>query len=96
VGNPSITYRAREDATAETERALLGAAYAYLLMKRKNVEPPRARQPRRRVGVKAWLIHGGGVLRGGGTGVGADVPMRGGDHVETSPVSTDQRAQEDQ
>jgi hypothetical protein len=42
------------------------------------------------------LRPGGGVLRGGGTGVGADVPMRGGDHVETSPVSTDQRAQEDQ
>jgi len=42
------------------------------------------------------LRSGGGVLRGGGTGVGADVPMRGGDHVETSSVSTDQRAQEDQ
>jgi hypothetical protein len=42
------------------------------------------------------LIHGGGVLRGSGTRVGAVVRMRGGDHVETSPVRTDQRAQEDQ
>jgi hypothetical protein len=41
VGNPNITYRSRdrEDASAESERALLGAAYAYLLTKRMNVEP---------------------------------------------------------
>jgi hypothetical protein len=31
VGNPSITYRPREDATAENERALLAAAYNYIL-----------------------------------------------------------------
>jgi hypothetical protein len=42
------------------------------------------------------LIQGGGVLRGGGTSVGAVAGMRGGDHVETSPLRTDQRAQEDQ
>jgi predicted methyltransferase MtxX (methanogen marker protein 4) len=45
--------------------------------------------------VEAWLIHCGGVLMGGGTSVGAVVRMRGGDYVETSPVRTDQRAQED-
>jgi hypothetical protein len=31
VGNLSITYRPKEDATADTERALLAAAYSYLL-----------------------------------------------------------------
>ena len=35
---------------------------------------------------------GGVVLRGGGTSVGTVVRTRGGGHVETSPVSTDQRA----
>ena len=40
------------------------------------------------------MIHGGGVLMGGGTSVGAVVRTRGGDHVETSPLSIDQRAQE--
>jgi hypothetical protein len=40
------------------------------------------------------LRPGGGVLRGGGTSVGAVVRMRGGAHVETSPVKTDQRAEE--
>jgi len=39
---------------------------------------------------------GGGALRGGGTSVGTVVRTRGGGHVETSPLSTDQRAQEDQ
>jgi hypothetical protein len=31
VGNPSITYRPGEDATAENEQALLAAAYNYIL-----------------------------------------------------------------
>jgi hypothetical protein len=31
VGNPSITYRPGEDANAENERALLAAAYNYIL-----------------------------------------------------------------
>jgi hypothetical protein len=31
VGNLSITYRPREDASADTERALLADAYSYLL-----------------------------------------------------------------
>jgi hypothetical protein len=39
------------------------------------------------------LVHGGGVLRGGGTSVGAVVRMKGGGHVETSPLSIDQRTQ---
>jgi hypothetical protein len=42
------------------------------------------------------LRPGSGVLRGGGTSDGAVVRMRGGGHVETSLLSTDQRAQEDQ
>jgi hypothetical protein len=42
------------------------------------------------------LIHCGGVLRGGGTSVGAVVRMKGGDDVETSPLSIDQRAKENQ
>jgi hypothetical protein len=42
---------------------------------------------------EAWFPPGGGVLRGGGTSVGAVVRMRGGDHVETSPLSIDQRTQ---
>ena len=45
---------------------------------------------------EAWFPPGGGVLRGGGTSVGTVVRTRGGGHVETSPVRTDQRAQEDQ
>jgi hypothetical protein len=42
--------------------------------------------------LKHGLRTGCGVLRGG-TSVGAVVRMRGGDHVETSPVRTDQRTQ---
>ena len=45
---------------------------------------------------EAWFPPGDGVLRGGGTSVGTVVRTRGGGHVETSLVSTDQRAQEDQ
>jgi hypothetical protein len=44
---------------------------------------------------EAWFPPGDGVLRGDGTSVGTFVRRRGGDHVETSPLSIDQRAQED-
>jgi hypothetical protein len=45
---------------------------------------------------EASFPSGGVVLRGGGTSVGTVVRTRGGGHVETSLVRTDQRAQEDQ
>jgi hypothetical protein len=41
---------------------------------------------------ETWFPPGGAVLRGGGTSVGTVVRGRGGDHVETSLVRTDQRA----
>ena len=70
-----------------------------LLLKKaiSNMAAERAPEPDGRDDAKeAWLIHGGGVLRGRGTSVGEVVRTRGGGHVETSPLSIDQRAQEDQ
>ena len=45
---------------------------------------------------EAWFPPGGGVLRGDGTSVGTVVRTRGGGRVDTNPVRTDQRVQEDQ
>ena len=70
-----------------------------LLLKKSisNMAAERAPEPDGHEDAKeAWLRPGDGVLRGRGTSAGADVRMRGGGHVETSPLSTDQRAQEDQ
>jgi hypothetical protein len=96
MGSPRITYVARPNATPETELAALATIYRFILSKsnasQKAVEP--APEPDGHDDAKeAWLRHGGGVLRSGGTSVGAIVRMGGGDHVETSPVRTDQRTQ---
>ena len=99
MDSPRITYISRPDATPEAELSALANVYRFVLFKsnasQKAVEPApkldghdNAKEP--------WLRPGDGVLRGSGTSVGADVPMRGGDHVETNPVRTDQRVQEDQ
>jgi hypothetical protein len=70
-----------------------------LLLKKaiSNMAAERAPEPAGHDDAKeAGLRPGGGVRRGGGTSVGTVVRTRGGDHVETSPVRTDQRAKEDQ
>ena len=45
MGNLSITYRPKEDATADTERALLAAAYSYLLTCHANEKGARPGAP---------------------------------------------------
>ena len=96
MGDPRITHAPRPDATPEVEISALANVYRFILSKsnasQKAVEP--APEPDGHDDAKeAWLRHGGGVLRSGGTSVGAIVRMGGGDHVETSPVRTDQRTQ---
>jgi len=96
MGSPRITYVARPNATPETELSALATVYRFILSKsnasQKAVEPaPRLDGHGNAKG--AYFSPGGGVLRGGGTSVGTVVRMRGGDHVETNLVSTDQRTQ---
>ena len=99
MGSPRITYVARPNATPETELSALATVYKFVLSKsnasQKAVEP--APEPDSHDDAKeAWFPPGGGVLRGDGTSVGVVVRTRGGGRVETSPVRTDQRVQEDQ
>jgi hypothetical protein len=96
---PRVTYTPRGDALPEAELSALATVYRFILSKSSAsqiaVEP--APEPDGHDDAKeAWFPPGGGVLRGDGTSVGTVVQTRGGGHVETSPVSTDQRAQEDQ
>jgi hypothetical protein len=77
---PRIVYRARDDATPETELSALATVYRFILSKsnasQKAVEP--APEPDGHNDAKeAWFPPGGGVLRGGGTSVKAVVQMRG-------------------
>ena len=96
---PRVTYTPRGDALPEAELSALATVYRFILSKSSasqiGVEP--APEPDDHDEAKeAWFPPGGGVLRGDGISVGSVVRMRGGDHVETSPLSIDQRAQEDQ
>jgi|SRR5215208_7186903 hypothetical protein len=98
MGSPRIIYVARPNATPETELSALATVYRFILSKSSasqiGVEP--APEPDGHDDAKeAWVPPGGGVLRGGGTSVGTVLRTRGGGHVETSLLSTDQRAQED-
>jgi hypothetical protein len=99
VSSPRITYVPRPNATPETELSALATVYRFILSKsnasQKAVEPA-PKLDGHDDAKEAWLRPGGGVLRGGGTSVGTVVRTRGGGHVETSLVSTDQRAQENQ
>jgi hypothetical protein len=99
MGSPRITYVARPNATPETELSALATVYKFVLSKsnasQKAVEPA-AELDGHDDAKEAWFPPGGGVLRGDGTSVGTVVRTRGGGHVETSPVRTDQRVQEDQ
>jgi hypothetical protein len=94
-----IDYVPRPDATPESELNALAAVYRFILSKsnasQKAVEPA-PKLDGHDDAKEAWFPPGGGVLRGGGTSVGTVVRTRGGGHVESSLVSTDQRAQEDQ
>jgi hypothetical protein len=96
---PGIAYTARPDATAEVELSALATVYRFILSKsnasQKAVEPAPELDGHDDA-KEAWFPPGGGVLRGDGTSVGTVVRTRGGGRVETSPVRTDQRAQEDQ
>ena len=99
MGSPRITYVARPNATPETELSALATVYQFILSKSnasQDAVEPAPKLDGHDDAKEAWFPPGGGVLRSGGTSVGAIVQMRGGDHVETSPVRTDQRAQEDQ
>jgi hypothetical protein len=94
MNSAHITYTQRSDATSEDEVAALRNIYRFIIdchAKKEATRPGSLDDAK-----EAWFPPGGGVLMGGGTSVGAVVRMRGGGHVETSPVSTDQRAQEDQ
>ena len=99
MSSPRITYAARPDATSEAELDALATVYRFILSKsnasQKAVEPDPKLDGHDNA-KEACFPPGGGALRGGGTSVGTVVRTRGGGHVETSPVSTDQRAQEDQ
>jgi len=80
MGSPRITYVARPNATPEAELSALATIYRFILSKsnvsQKAVEPA-PKLDGHDDAKEAWLIHGGGVLRGGGTSVGAVVRMRG-------------------
>jgi hypothetical protein len=91
MNSAHITYTQRSDATSEDEVAALRNIYRFIIdchAKKEATRPGSLDDAK-----EAWFPPGGGVLRGGGTSVGAVVRMRGGGHVETSPVSTDQRIQ---
>jgi len=85
-------YRHSQDECVRALELLLRKAISNMAVERAP-EPDCHDEAKER---KHGLRTGGGVLRGGGTSVGAVVRTRGGDHVETSPVRTDQRVQEDQ
>ena len=89
---PHIAYAPRPDATPEAEIATLAAVYKFVLDCHAKKEATRPGSPDD--AKEACFPPGGGVLRGGGTSVGTVVRTRGGGHVETSPLRTDQRAQE--
>jgi hypothetical protein len=91
-----VVYQPTESATPEAELSALATVYRFVLAKsnanQKAGEP--APEPDDHDEEKeAWFPPGGGVLRGDETSVGTVVRMRGGDHVETSPLSIDQRTQ---
>jgi hypothetical protein len=89
-----ITYSQHSDVTPESERLALAAVYRFIIDCHAKNEATCPGSPDD--ANEAWFPPGGGVLSGGGTSVGTVVRTRGGDHVETNLVSTDQRAQEDQ
>jgi hypothetical protein len=99
MGSPCITYVARPNATPEAELSALATVYRFILSKSNASQ--EAGEPAPKLDghddmKEAWFPPVGGVLMGGGTSVETVVRRRGGGHVETSPLSTDQRAQEDQ
>ena len=99
MSSARIVYRPREDASADSSASALANVYRFVLSKsnasQKAVEPA-PKLDGHDDAKEAWFPPGGGVLMGGGTSVGTVVRTRGGGHVETSPLSTEQRAKEDQ
>jgi hypothetical protein len=96
MDNRRIVYSPRPDATVGTELNALSTVYKFVLSKSNASQNAveSAPEPDGHDDTKeAWFPPGGGVLMGDGTSVGAVVRMRGGDHVETSPLSIDQRTQ---
>ena len=88
-----ITYSQHSDVTPESERLALAAVYRFIIDSHAKKEATCPGSPDE--AKEAWFPLSDGVLMGGGTSVGTVVRTRGGDHVETSPIRTDQRAQED-
>ena len=80
MSSARIVYRPREDANADSSASALANVYRFVLSKsnasQKAVEPAPELDGHDEA-KEAWLIHGGGVLMGGGTSVGAVVRMRG-------------------
>ena len=96
MSSARIVYRPREDASADSSASALANVYRFVLSKSNASQKAVEHAPKldgHDDAKEAWLRPGGDVLRGGGTSVGAVVRRRGGDHVETSPLSTDQRTQ---
>ena len=88
------TFKPDAGLTSEQARDVRARAWSYVFEcfnrhTKKKAAPASGRDDAK----EAWLRHGGGVLMGDGTSVGAVVRTRGGDHVETSPLSIDQRTQ---
>ena len=99
MGSPRITYVARPNATPKTELSALATVYRFILSKSnasQDAVEPAPKLDGHDDAKEAWFPPGSGVLRGGGTSVGTVVRTRGGGHVDTNPVRTDQRVQEDQ
>jgi hypothetical protein len=94
VDSSRIHYSQRPDTVTEAESSALAAVYKLVLNchAKKKAAPASGPDDAK----EAWFPPGDGVLRGGGTSVGTVLRTRGGDHVETSLISIDQRAQEDQ
>ena len=84
-------YRHSQDECLRALELLLKNAISNMAAER--APEPDGRDTRRS---ESMVAPDGGVLMGGGTSVGTVVRMRGGGHVETNLLSTDQRAQEDQ
>ena len=79
MDSPRITYTSRPDATPEAEVNVLANVYRFIFdcHAEKMAAEPAPESDGHDDAKEAWLRPGGGVLRGGGTSVGAVARMRG-------------------
>jgi hypothetical protein len=79
VSSARIVYRPREDASADRSASALANVYRFVLSKSnasQKAVKPAPKLDGHDDAKEAWFPHGGGVLMGGGTSVGAVVPIR--------------------